>query len=123
MRLRQAICRHHLRTHQLRQIFLFLFFGAEQQQRQRADSRMRAMPRREYEPSRANPSATIIADVRSISMPPYCSGTSTAGNPSSPISQHRARRPRLLMLNRVQFGATSLFQNSSVVRAIARCSS
>ena len=75
LRLGQAIRRDHLRRSQLRQIALLLLFGPEQQQRQRADARVRAVPCRSTTRLCRDASATIIIDVRSISMPPYFSGT------------------------------------------------
>ena len=47
LRLAEAIRRDHFRGGQLRQIFLLLRFGAEQQQRQRADAGVRAPVRRQ----------------------------------------------------------------------------
>src|SRR5271165_3085787 len=78
----------------------------------------------EYDPSRATTSATTMADVRSISMPPNFSGITTAGRPSLPdLRSTEIATPGSWCWIASMFGTTSLFQNSSVVRPIARCSS
>src|SRR5580658_6137945 len=70
------------------------------------------------------PSPTSIAEVRSISMPPYFSGSSTAVRPISPALRNTATAtPGSWCWIASTFGAISLVQNSSVVRAMARCSS
>ena len=51
------------------------------------------------------PSATIIDETRSSSMPPYCSGSSTPTSPSSADLRKRAlQNIEVLVLNRFQIG-------------------
>src|SRR5271156_5309193 len=70
------------------------------------------------------PSATSMAEVRSISMPPYFSGRCTEVSPSSPALRNTApATPGSWCWMASTLGAISLVQNSSVVRAMARCSS
>src|SRR5665213_188087 len=70
------------------------------------------------------PSATNIAEVRSISMPPYFSGRCTEVRPSSPaLRSTDTATPGSWCWMASTLGAISLVQNSSVVRAMARCSS
>ena len=71
------------------------------------------------------PSATTIMEVRSISMPPNFSGSTTAVSPSSPdFLQDPARDSAAPDAGwRRRAARLPCCQNSSVVRAIARCSS
>src|SRR5580693_2199982 len=65
-----------------------------------------------------------MAEVRSISMPPNFSGITTAGRPSFPdFFRIETATPGSWCWIASTLGAISLIQNSSVVRAMARCSS
>src|SRR5579883_92736 len=69
--------------------------------------------------------SAISADVTlSISMPPYCSGTSTLNSPSSPALRSNDRvTAKFLASISAAAGITSLVVNSTAVLAICRCSS
>src|SRR6202035_256647 len=65
-----------------------------------------------------------MAEVRSISMPPNFSGRITPVRPSCPdLRWMEMASPGSWCWIASTLGPTSLFQNSSVVRAMARCSS
>src|ERR1700761_4490122 len=65
-----------------------------------------------------------MADVRSISMPPYFSGRCTEVRPISPaLRSTDTATPGSWCWMASTLGAISFTQNSSVVREMARCSS
>ena len=69
------------------------------------------------------PSATIIDETRSSSMPPYCSGSNTPTKPSSAdLRSVRFRTSKSWCWMASRLGSTSRVQKSSVALAIARCS-
>ncbi len=77
-----------------------------------------------YDPSRPMRSAVTISDGRSIAMPPYSSGIAIAVRPSSTdFRSTLIATPGFFSRIAGRFGSTSLAQNSSTMRPMARCSS
>ena len=124
LRFAEAVSRDHLGVREFRQILAASALPCRTEHRQRADSGMGAVPAG-VRTVRANPSATIIMEVRSISMPPNFSGMMTPVNPSSAdfLRNTGQRRPGPRAgsppLRPDFFGS----RTRPAVRAMARCSS
>ena len=70
LRFAEAVGADDFGARKLRQVLLFLRLGAEEQERQRADARVRAMPAAEGAVARRTVRRPTMSEVRSISMPP-----------------------------------------------------